>query len=192
MSGDLDSLVAQASKQYAEGWSLADVASEFGVHARTLAREFRRGIVIRPRRGLGLLKPPESSLSPTALDARWAGMWLGDLAEMVLATDWVALLGRLLQVYEAVRELLLDQRADGCSDVVDSAGTAGEAGRKRYQHPCVMSTRIEALCGDPSEVRHILGEHHVPLRRRGGQDVGIGPAGEALFGNGGSLDTIGA
>jgi len=49
-----ESLVAQASKRYSDGLSIADVASEFGVHARTLAREFRRaGTVTRPRRGWG-------------------------------------------------------------------------------------------------------------------------------------------
>jgi AraC-like DNA-binding protein len=47
-----DPLVTQASERYSEGLSLADVASEFGVHARTLAREFRRaGTPIRGRRG---------------------------------------------------------------------------------------------------------------------------------------------
>jgi AraC-like DNA-binding protein len=47
-----DLLVAQASERYAKGLSLADVASEFGVHARTLAREFRRSRTpIRGRRG---------------------------------------------------------------------------------------------------------------------------------------------
>ena len=49
-----DPLVARAADRYSEGLSVADVASEFGVHARTLAREFRRaGIVTRPRRGWG-------------------------------------------------------------------------------------------------------------------------------------------
>jgi transposase-like protein len=49
-----DPLVARAAERYSQGLSVADVASEFGVHARTLAREFRRaGIVIRPRRGWG-------------------------------------------------------------------------------------------------------------------------------------------
>ena len=37
-----DPLVAQASERYAEGLSVADVASEFAVHPGTLAREFRR------------------------------------------------------------------------------------------------------------------------------------------------------
>ena len=47
-----DTLVALASERYAEGPSLAAVASELGVHARTLAREFRRaGTPIRARRG---------------------------------------------------------------------------------------------------------------------------------------------
>jgi hypothetical protein len=36
-----DSLVAQASKRYGEGLSLVDVAADYGVHERTLAREFR-------------------------------------------------------------------------------------------------------------------------------------------------------
>jgi AraC-like DNA-binding protein len=49
-----DSLVAQASMRYARGLSLVDVAAEYGVHERTLAREFRRGgIPIRLRRGWG-------------------------------------------------------------------------------------------------------------------------------------------
>lgn len=49
-----DPLVVRAAERYSEGLPVADVASEFGVHARTLAREFRRaGIVTRPRRGWG-------------------------------------------------------------------------------------------------------------------------------------------
>jgi AraC-like DNA-binding protein len=47
-----DSHVAQASMRYADGLSLADVASDSNVHERTLAREFRRaGTPIRGRRG---------------------------------------------------------------------------------------------------------------------------------------------
>ena len=47
-----DGTVALASAQYEQGASLTVAASTFGVHARTLAREFRRaGVLIRPRRG---------------------------------------------------------------------------------------------------------------------------------------------
>jgi AraC-like DNA-binding protein len=47
-----DSAVVEASESYAKGLSLVEVATEFGIHERTLAREFRRvGISIRPRRG---------------------------------------------------------------------------------------------------------------------------------------------
>jgi AraC-like DNA-binding protein len=47
-----DDTVALAAAQYAQGASLAAVASAFGVHERTLAREFRRaGVATRPRRG---------------------------------------------------------------------------------------------------------------------------------------------
>ena len=49
-----DALVTQACERYDQGLSLADVAAEFGIHERTLAREFRRvWIPIRPRRGWG-------------------------------------------------------------------------------------------------------------------------------------------
>ena len=47
-----DESVALAAARYEQGASLALVAGEFGVHQRTLAREFRRaGASIRPRRG---------------------------------------------------------------------------------------------------------------------------------------------
>ena len=47
-----DDAVAQAAARYGEGASLAAVAAEFGVHPRTLAREFHQaGVTIRPRRG---------------------------------------------------------------------------------------------------------------------------------------------
>ena len=47
-----DESVARAAARYDQGASPALVASEFGVHERTLAREFRRaGKLIRPRRG---------------------------------------------------------------------------------------------------------------------------------------------
>ncbi len=47
-----DGSVASAAAQYEAGASLAVVASAFGVHDRTLARELRRhGVLIRPRRG---------------------------------------------------------------------------------------------------------------------------------------------
>ena len=47
-----DATVALASAHYEQGASLTVAASTFGVHARTLAREFRRaGVLIRPRRG---------------------------------------------------------------------------------------------------------------------------------------------
>ena len=47
-----DGSVAKAATRYGGGVSLAVVASEFGVHQRTLAREFRRAEApIRPRRG---------------------------------------------------------------------------------------------------------------------------------------------
>jgi len=43
---------AVAAAHYATGASLAVVASAFGVHERTLAREFRQaGVSVRPRRG---------------------------------------------------------------------------------------------------------------------------------------------
>jgi len=47
-----DVSVARAATRYGEGASLAVVAQEFGVHGRTLAREFRRaGVSIRLPRG---------------------------------------------------------------------------------------------------------------------------------------------
>jgi len=47
-----DSMVARASERYAEGLSLVEVAAEYDVHERTLAREFRRaGLSIRQRNG---------------------------------------------------------------------------------------------------------------------------------------------
>jgi len=47
-----DETVALAAEQYEQGASLAVAASTFGVHPRTLSREFRRaGIATRPRRG---------------------------------------------------------------------------------------------------------------------------------------------
>lgn len=47
-----DDTVATAATRYGQGASLAVVAKEFDVHARTLAREFRQtGVSIRPRRG---------------------------------------------------------------------------------------------------------------------------------------------
>ena len=47
-----DEAVTQAAARYLEGASLATVAAEFGVHIRTLAREFRQaGVTIRLRRG---------------------------------------------------------------------------------------------------------------------------------------------
>ena len=47
-----DESVALAAARYEQGASLAVVASEFGVHQRTLARELRRaGASLRPRRG---------------------------------------------------------------------------------------------------------------------------------------------
>jgi len=47
-----DAAVAEAACRYAQGQSLVTVAEEFGVHARTLARELRRAdVVIRPRQG---------------------------------------------------------------------------------------------------------------------------------------------
>ena len=47
-----DTKVAEAAVSYLDGHSLAAVAREFGVDARTLAREFRRaGVAIRRRRG---------------------------------------------------------------------------------------------------------------------------------------------
>ena len=47
-----DETVTRAAARYREGASLAIAAAEFGVHTRTLAREFRRaGVAIRPRRG---------------------------------------------------------------------------------------------------------------------------------------------
>jgi AraC-like DNA-binding protein len=47
-----DCLVALAARRNADGLSLTYVAQEFGVHERTLAREFRRAATpIRGRRG---------------------------------------------------------------------------------------------------------------------------------------------
>ena len=47
-----DAQVAEAAVRYLNGYSLTTVAEEFTVHARTLAREFRKaGVAIRPRRG---------------------------------------------------------------------------------------------------------------------------------------------
>jgi transposase-like protein len=47
-----DALVAEAAARYREGHSLATVADQFNVDARTMGREFRRaGIAIRPRPG---------------------------------------------------------------------------------------------------------------------------------------------
>ncbi len=47
-----DQSVAVAAAHYPTGASLAVVASAFGVHERTLAREFRQaGVSVRPRRG---------------------------------------------------------------------------------------------------------------------------------------------
>ena len=47
-----DDSVATAATRYGKGTSLAVVAKEFNVHARTLAREFRQaGVPIPPRHG---------------------------------------------------------------------------------------------------------------------------------------------
>lgn len=47
-----DALVAEAAAKYRDGHSLATVADQFNVDARTLGREFRKaGIAIRPRPG---------------------------------------------------------------------------------------------------------------------------------------------
>ena len=47
-----DFQVVRAFDRYSEGLSLADVAGEFEIHERTLAREFRRaGSPVRARRG---------------------------------------------------------------------------------------------------------------------------------------------
>lgn len=47
-----DGSVRDAAKRYEAGGSLKVVAAQYGVDARTLAREFRRaGVPIRPRRG---------------------------------------------------------------------------------------------------------------------------------------------
>ena len=47
-----DAEIKQVIQQYRAGASLAVVAGAFGLHDRTLAREFRRaGVPIRPRRG---------------------------------------------------------------------------------------------------------------------------------------------
>ena len=47
-----DETVALAATQFEQGASLAVAARAFGVHERTLAREFRRaGLATRPRRG---------------------------------------------------------------------------------------------------------------------------------------------
>ena len=47
-----DALVAEAAVEYLDGHSLATVAEEFNVDARTLGREFRTaGIAVRARQG---------------------------------------------------------------------------------------------------------------------------------------------
>jgi len=47
-----DRSVRQAGKRYATGKSLKVVAHQFGIDAKTLAREFRQaGVSIRPRQG---------------------------------------------------------------------------------------------------------------------------------------------
>jgi AraC-like DNA-binding protein len=47
-----DVQVARAAARYLDGHSLTTVADEFKIHARTLAREFRKArVTIRPRRG---------------------------------------------------------------------------------------------------------------------------------------------
>jgi AraC-like DNA-binding protein len=47
-----DEILRHAAELYATGWSLADVADQFGVDAQTVANRFRRaGVVVRPRRG---------------------------------------------------------------------------------------------------------------------------------------------
>ena len=47
-----DESVAVAAARYEQGASLAKVAGAFGVHERTITREFRKaGVSIRPRRG---------------------------------------------------------------------------------------------------------------------------------------------
>ena len=47
-----DVMVAKATARYRAGYSLTSVAREFRIHAKTLAREFRKAAVaIRPRRG---------------------------------------------------------------------------------------------------------------------------------------------
>jgi hypothetical protein len=47
-----DTLVAEAAARYRDGHSLATVADQFNVDARTLAREFRKAeLAIRPRPG---------------------------------------------------------------------------------------------------------------------------------------------
>jgi AraC-like DNA-binding protein len=46
-----DDAVARAAAGYRKSASMAEVAAKFGVHSKTLAREFRQaGVTIRPRR----------------------------------------------------------------------------------------------------------------------------------------------
>ncbi len=101
------------------------------------------------------------------------------------------LFGRFLQVDEAVLELLVSEGADSCGDPGNAAGTTGEPGGKSDQHASVMPTCGEPLGGNPSEVRDVLGEQHVPIHRSGGEDFGVGPSGQPPFSNGGSLDATG-
>ena len=47
-----DELLKQAAELYASGFSLTDVAHQFGIDAQTVANRFRRaGVPVRPRRG---------------------------------------------------------------------------------------------------------------------------------------------
>ena len=49
-----DETLRHAAELYATGWSLADIADQFGIDAQTVANRFRRAdIAVRPRRGWG-------------------------------------------------------------------------------------------------------------------------------------------
>ncbi len=91
--------------------------------------------------------------------------------------EMLELFGLFLQVNKAVFEFLVCEGADSCGDPRDAAGTTGEPRGKSDQDASVMRTCGDAFDGDPSEVRDILGEQHIPILRSSGEDIGIGPSG---------------
>jgi len=95
----------------------------------------------------------------------------------------------LLQIDEAVGELLVGDVTDRCNQGADTCRTAREPGRERDQHASVMLSGNEMLCRDAREVGDVLGEQRTPVRDRRRKYLRVRAPGHSELNDGAGVDT---